>query len=281
MHCLNMNKRTLAYSPCPNDTFIFYAMIHQEIACPNLQFDVIHADVEQLNQAARQATYDITKLSFHAVGHLLKDYALLRTGAALGRNCGPLIVAQKGKDLSVLSRSSIAVPGIWTTANLLLGLYLNSTPPVVPMSFDTIMPAIQKGEHAAGVIIHEGRFTYDQYDLTCLLDLGQWWEEETGLPVPLGGIASKRNLGYLNNTIENCIMASIDFAYQFPHKASAYIQQHAQETSMDVIQKHIDLYVNDDTRYLSETGVLAIETLFERARRFGLMPDLSENLFVQ
>jgi 1,4-dihydroxy-6-naphthoate synthase len=274
-----MSKFTLAYSPCPNDTFIFYAMMHQKVFCENFLFDVIHADVERLNQAARQGTYDITKLSFHAVGHLLDHYAILKTGAALGYNCGPLIVAQKGCDLSVLENHTIAVPGTWTTANLLLGLYLQKNPNVRPMSFETIMPAIQQKKHMAGVIIHEGRFTYQQYGLTCLLDLGQWWENETGLPVPLGCIALKRDLSHLHHLIEQCMMNSLDYSRQNPEKAAEYIKQHAQETSNDVIRQHIDLYVNDDTRSLSQTGKRAIETLFKRARNFGLIPNFEGDLF--
>jgi 1,4-dihydroxy-6-naphthoate synthase len=274
-----MKKQTLAYSPCPNDTFIFYAMIHQKISCDDLVFDVIHADVEQLNQAAKQGQYDMTKLSFHAVGHLLDKYAILKTGAALGHNCGPLIVAQKGCDLSVLNTNTIAVPGIWTTANLLLGLYLKTSPDVSPMSFETIMPSVQQGHYAAGVIIHEGRFTYDQYGLTCLLDLGQWWENETGLPVPLGCIALKRSLSHLYVSIEQCMINSLDYSRQYPEQAARYIKQHAQETSDDVIRQHIDLYVNDDTRHLSKAGIHAIETLFEHARNFGLIPDFAGDIF--
>jgi 1,4-dihydroxy-6-naphthoate synthase len=276
-----MKKQTLAYSPCPNDTFIFYAMIHQEIICDDIYFDIIHADVEQLNQAAKQRKYDITKLSFHAAAHLLDNYAILKSGAALGYNCGPLIVAPKGSDLSVLYSNTIAVPGIWTTANLLLGLYLKSNPNVAPMSFETIMPAIHQGQYMAGVIIHEGRFTYHNYGLTCLLDLGQWWEDETGLPVPLGCIALKRNLSHLGASIEQCIIHSLDFSREHPEKAANYIKQNAQETSDDVIQQHIDLYVNDDTRCLSAIGIRAIETLFERARSFGLISEYAGNMFCE
>jgi len=275
-----MKRHSIAYSPCPNDTFIFYAMIHQEICCKNLFFDVIHADVEQLNQAAKQAKYDITKLSFHAVGHLLDQYAILKTGAALGYNCGPLIVAKKGCSLSDLSTHTIAVPGIWTTANLLLGLYLKTYPNVIPMSFEKIMPSIQEGQVDVGVIIHEGRFTYNQYGLTCLIDLGQWWEDTTGLPIPLGCIALKRNLSQICVPIEQCIKDSLDFSRQFPEKATQYIKYHAQETSDNVIQQHIALYVNDDTRILSTTGMRAIETLFERARDLGLMPDDQGDMFL-
>jgi 1,4-dihydroxy-6-naphthoate synthase len=276
---VNINKYTLAYSPCPNDTYIFYAMIHQEVTCDNLYFDVIHADVEQLNQAAKQGQYDITKLSFHAMGHLLGNYTILKTGAALGYNCGPLIVAPKGCDQSVLNANIIAVPGIWTTANLLLGLYLKNNPNVTPMSFETIMPAIQQRKCVAGVIIHEGRFTYHNYGLTCLMDLGKWWEDETGLPVPLGCIALKRNLSYLSASIEQCMKNSLNFSKRHPEKATKYIKQHAQETSDDVIRQHIDLYVNNDTSYLSKTGMRAIETLFERARSLGLIPDFVGDIF--
>jgi len=276
-----MKKHTLAYSPCPNDTFIFYAMIHEEISCDDLCFDVIHADVEHLNQAAKQSKYDITKLSFHAAGHLLDNYAILKSGAALGYNCGPLIVAPTGSDLSVLNSNTIAVPGIWTTANLLLGLYLKSNPNVAPLSFETIMPAIHQGQYAAGVIIHEGRFTYHKYGLSCLLDLGQWWEDETGLPVPLGCIALKRNLSHLCVSIEQCIIHSLDFSRKHPEKAANYIKQHAQETSDDVIRQHIDLYVNDDTRNLGEIGIRAIEILLERARSFDLIPEFAGNLFCE
>jgi len=275
-----MNHLTLAYSPCPNDTYLFYAMIHNEIQCNNLAFDVIHADVEQLNQAARKSTYDITKLSFHAVGHLLDTYALLRSGSALGHKCGPLIVAPKGADQSILNQATIAVPGIWTTANLLLGLYLKSQPDIIPMSFEAIMPSIQQGRYQAGVIIHEGRFTYDQFGLTCLVDLGEWWENETHLPVPLGCIALKRNMAHLARPIEKCIKSSLVFSNNHPEKASEYIRHHAQETSQNVIDQHIQLYVNENTFELSQTGILAIETLFENARSVGLIPDFSGHLFV-
>lgn len=274
------NKQTLAYSPCPNDTFIFYAMIHGYVTCEDLSFDVVHADVEQLNQSARRAQYDITKLSFHAVGHLLNNYGILKTGSALGRNCGPLIVAAKGLELSDLSNARIAVPGIWTTANLLLGLYLNKNPDIIPMPFDKIMPAIQNNEVSYGVIIHEGRFTYEKYGLQCLMDLGQWWEEETRLPVPLGCIALRRSLAHLADAIEKCMIASLDFSYEHPEKSSTYIKSHAQETDDDVIQQHIGLYVNKNTRYLSKTGMQAIETLFDRARSIGMMPSFDGDIYL-
>jgi len=272
-------KLTIAYSPCPNDTFIFYAMIHHLITCNEISFKVIHKDVEQLNQSARNAMYDITKLSFHAAGHLLDNYGLLRTGSALGYNCGPLIVAPKGSDLSLLSNVKIAVPGEWTTANLLLGLYLKQKPEIISMPFDTIMPAIQKGQAQVGVIIHEGRFTYERFGLTCLLDLGQWWEKETNLPIPLGCIALKRELSHLAPSIEQCMIKSIEFSQHQPEKAASYIKHYAQETEEDVIRQHIDLYVNNNTRLLDETGIKAIETLFKKAYDVGMIPNLNQKLF--
>jgi len=269
----------MAYSPCPNDTFIFYAMIHQLVTCENFSFEVVHKDVEQLNQSARTARYDMTKLSFHAAGHLLDNYGLLRTGAALGYNCGPLIVAPKGTDVSILLNNEIAVPGMWTTANLLLGLYLHQKPSVIAMPFDRIMPAIQKGQVNVGVIIHEGRFTYEKMGLTCLLDLGQWWEKETHLPIPLGCIALKRDLAYLASSIEQCMIKSIDFSKTYPEKAASYIKHHAQETDDDVIRQHIELYVNDNTRYLNATGIKAVETLFEKAQKVDMVPEFRNKLF--
>jgi len=270
---------SIAYSPCPNDTFIFYAMTHGYVSCNNLSFNVVHADVEQLNQSARSSKYEITKLSFHAVGHLLNNYGILRTGAALGRNCGPLIVAQKDLDLSGLSNAKIAVPGKLTTANLLLGLYLNKKPDIITMPFDKIMPAIQNNEIQYGVIIHEGRFTYEKYGLKCLQDLGEWWEKETLLPVPLGCIALRRDYAHLAVAIEKCMIESLDATYENPEKAAKYIKHHAQETEDEVIRQHIDLYVNEDTRYLSKTAMQAIETLFERARSIGMMPPFNGDIY--
>lgn len=185
---------TLGYSTCPNDTFIFHALAHGRVDLKGLTYDIRLADVEALNQKASTGLLDISKLSFAAIGHLLDTYGLLHSGAALGRGCGPLIVAKPGVDLSALGHFPVAVPGAWTTAALLLTLFSPRPVQTVPMTFDRIMPAIQNGEMKMGVIIHEGRFTYEAYGLTCLTDLGQWWETETGLPIPLGGIVARRNL---------------------------------------------------------------------------------------
>ena len=186
---------SLAYSTCPNDTFAFYGLASGRVSCPDISFQISLADVETLNQAARNRDYDVTKLSFAAMGNLRSPYWLLKSGAALGRGCGPLIVARPGSGIASLSDAVIAVPGMDTTACLLTGLYLGKPPKAVPMTFDRIMPEVSKGNFDYGVIIHEGRFTYPEYGLVSILDLGVWWEQQTGLPVPLGCIAAGKKPG--------------------------------------------------------------------------------------
>ena len=185
---------SLAYSTCPNDTFIFHALAERLVDMRGLAFRIDLADVEALNQAAIVGRHAVTKLSFAAVGHLQGRYRVLESGAALGRGCGPLIVARPDFNPQHLADTRMAVPGLWTTANLLLGLYLGGTRPVEAMTFDRIMPAVAEGRFDAGVIIHEGRFTYRNYNLVCLQDLGQWWEDETGHPIPLGAIAIHQDI---------------------------------------------------------------------------------------
>ncbi|HSO19826.1 MAG TPA: 1,4-dihydroxy-6-naphthoate synthase [Desulfosarcina sp.] len=272
-------RLTLGYSTCPNDTFLFYALAHDRVRCP-VRFKIELADVETLNQAARTETFDISKLSFAAIGHLQDRYGLLRSGAALGRGCGPLIVARKGFRLADLDGSTIAVPGRWTTACLLLGLYLGKPPQVTPMGFEQIMPAIRSGACDAGVIIHEGRFTYPAYDLVKLLDLGEWWEETAGLPIPLGGIAIRRDHGPdTARQIEKAIAESVAYAFRHPDAPEAYVRMHAQEMAPEVVRQHIDLYVNDFTRDLGEVGEAAIRRLFELARERRVLPDGDRPLF--
>lgn len=275
-----MGPLTLGYSTCPNDTFIFHALAHARIDLKGLSYDITMADVEALNQKAAAGVLDISKLSFAAIGHLLDTYALLHSGAALGRGCGPLIVARPGADLATIGNFPVAVPGAWTTASLLLTLFSSRPVQTVPMTFDRIMPAIQSGKMAAGVIIHEGRFTYETYGLTCLMDLGQWWETQTGLPIPLGGIAVRRNLPpEIIRKVEAAIRASVSYAWENPEAAADYIARHAREMAPEVISRHIALYVNAFTRDLGEEGRLAVETLFRKAREKGLVPESSAPLF--
>ncbi|WP_300670218.1 1,4-dihydroxy-6-naphthoate synthase [Desulfoluna sp.] len=274
-------NRTIAYSTCPNDTFIFHALIHGLVKAGDLTFEPHLHDVEALNTFALAREFDITKLSFAAIGHLRDRYALLRSGAALGRGCGPLIVARPGFDPKRLKEVPIAVPGLMTTAHLLLGLYLGKAPQAVPMVFDTIMPKVAAGEFEAGLIIHESRFTYPEQGLTCVDDLGAFWERETGLPIPLGGIAAARDLPADEiHRIDAAISQSVKHAFAHPEASRDYIRSHAVELSDEVTQSHINLYVNDFSIDLGDEGIAAVEALMDRAVKRGLIPPSDVPLFV-
>jgi 1,4-dihydroxy-6-naphthoate synthase len=271
---------SLAYSPCPNDTFLFHALVHGLVPRDGLDYRIFIEDVETLNQKAVMGTYDISKLSFAALGGLLDDYGLLRSGAALGRGCGPLIVARPGQDTKAIDRSTIAVPGLHTTAHLLLGLYLDKPFTTIPMPFDRIMPAVARGDVDFGVIIHEGRFTYPAYGLAQVADLGAFWEGLTGLPIPLGGIAVKRSLPPdIIRTIEGGIAASVTFAFDHPDRSRDYVKAHAQELDDAVIRQHIALYVNAFTADLGEEGHRAVTCFLDMARSKGLLPPFDGPLY--
>ncbi len=283
-----MNKPkqlSLAYSSCPNDTFIFHGLAHGEISLGDLNFDITLADVETLNQKAQQACFDITKLSFAAFGNLRESYGLLRTGAALGKGCGPLIVAAPGRQFSDNSTPVIAVPGLGTTACLLLRFFLEEqypdiNPTLVPMPFDRVMPAITASKTDFGVIIHEGRFVFESLGLDCLADLGEWWEKSTSLPIPLGCIAVKRSIdSAVAQQIEQLIGKSIDYAWANPEKSTGYIKEHAQEMADPVINEHIRLYVNNFSRDIGPDGESAITTFFNRAEAAGLIPCSHSEIF--
>ena len=264
---------SLAYSTCPNDTFSFFALAKGRIVCPDTSFQITLADVQTLNQAAQHRTYDVTKLSFAAMGRLRSSYRLLKSGAALGRGCGPLLVARPGADLSELSSAAIAVPGMDTTALMLTGLYLGKPPRVVPMTFDRIMPEVAEGRFDFGVIIHEGRFTYPDYGLIQMLDLGAWWEQRTGLPVPLGCIAAAKDLpaGVIEQ-VETAIRDSVTYAFSHPEETADYVRQYAQEMADTVVQQHIGLYVNSFSLDMGEEGAAAVKTLFSMAEASGIIP---------
>ncbi|MDL1968747.1 MAG: 1,4-dihydroxy-6-naphthoate synthase [Deltaproteobacteria bacterium] len=274
-------KLKLAYSTCPNDTFIFYALAHNVIDCKGPKFEIELADVETLNQHARAGVYDISKLSFAAIGHLVEEYGLLRSGAALGRGCGPLLVAKPGFGIEQLSSTKIAVPGMWTTACMLLGLYLSKNYEAVPMPFEKIMPAIQNDKYECGVIIHEGRFTYEEYGLVRVIDLGEWWEKKTSLPVPLGGIAVRRDItSSITGRMEDLIRSSVEYSFNHRNEAVNYIKKYAQEMSSEAIRQHIDLYVNDFTLNLGKAGEEAVNTLFRMARDSKMIPESKFPLFI-
>ena len=264
---------SLGYSPCPNDTYIFHALVHGLVPCGDLTFKERLEDVETLNSLALKGTLDLTKISFHALGHLRDRYVLLRSGAALGRGCGPLIVADKATSLDSLVDKTIAIPGKLTTANLLLQLFLGGKNKLLILPFDQIIDAVRQGRAAAGVIIHESRFTYQQYGLQQLVDLGEWWEKETGHPIPLGGILAKRTLGEEQiRQVDRSLRQSIEHAHAHPQEAVDYIRRHAQELDDRVIRQHINLYVNDYSVDLGQDGLAAIDDLLDRAARAGIIP---------
>jgi 1,4-dihydroxy-6-naphthoate synthase len=268
-----MRTLSLGYSPCPNDTCIFFALVHGRIPLKELAFRVRLEDVETLNRLARTRFLDVTKISYHALGHLRSDYALLRSGGALGRGCGPLLVARDDLSPRDLENRRIAIPGRLTTASLLLQLYGQRSENLLVMPFDRIMPAVREGLADAGLIIHEGRFTFRNYGLVSLLDLGQWWEEQTGMPIPLGGILARRSLGVeLIETLEETVRESVLYARRHPEETGAYIRRHAQELDEEVIRRHIDLYVNDYSLDLGDDGLAAVRELLERAEDRGLIP---------
>lgn len=263
---------TLGHSPCPNDTFIFCGLTQGHVPLRHLRFaPPLLEDVETLNSWAMQARLDVTKLSFHALGHALDQYTLLDSGAALGRGCGPLLVtAGAGGDPATWT---VAIPGQLTTASLLLRLFLGQPCRAVVMRFDRIMDAVLAGEADAGLIIHESRFTYQARGLRCVQDLGAWWEEETGLPIPLGCIAARSSLApALIAETEQAIAASIRWAQAHPADCLGYIHQHAQELDEAVTAAHIALYVNDFSLSLGEEGRAAARELLHRGQEAGVFP---------
>ncbi len=272
---------TLGYSPCPNDTFIFYGLVHGKIeGAP--EFQEVLEDIETLNRLAIGSELDTTKISFHAFAHFQESYCLLRSGGALGRGCGPLVISKEELSPSDLSSKRVAIPGELTTAALLLRLHSPGLVDFVVKPFHKIMPACESGEVDAGVIIHESRFTYSEYGLSKVVDLGEWWEESTGHPIPLGGILAKRSLGAdLIRRIDASLKASVEYGYACPEVVKPYIRQHAQEMDEAVMQQHIDLYVNEYSIDYGEDGETAIRDLIERAVAAGIVPDTSAPLFVE
>lgn len=265
---------TLGYSPCPNDTFIFHGLVHGLAGAAGLDLEVpVLADVETLNEWALSGRLDVTKISCHALGHVLAEYQLLNAGAALGRGCGPLLVAREALSPEELPIRRLAIPGRLTTAALLLKLFSPRCTDLVPMRFDLIMPAIIEGRVDAGVIIHESRFTYQQHGLLCLCDLGAWWEEESCSPIPLGCIVARRSLGAERLALlERLIRASVRQAFADPAPSREYIRSHARELDDRVIAEHIGLYVNPFSLDLGDEGRIAITRLLARGREAGVFP---------
>jgi 1,4-dihydroxy-6-naphthoate synthase len=258
----------IAFSPCPNDTFVFHALVHGLVAgAPPVE--VVYADVDVTNTAALGGEFDLVKVSYGALPWLLDGYELLPCGGALGRGCGPLVLTN-GRPVE---GGTVAVPGDRTTAYLLFRLWSATRPParveVVP--FHEIMPAVAAAKYDAGLVIHEARFTYQRYGLTSVADLGEWWEGQTGLPIPLGAILAKK--GAVDpGEAARWVRDSVRYAWAQPAASQDYVLAHAQEMEPDVVAQHIALYVNQFTEQLGDEGYAAIRTLLSRAADAGLVP---------
>ena len=276
-------KLSLGFSPCPNDTFIFDALIHHKIDTEGLEFEVFFDDVETLNQKALHGELDITKLSFHAFAYAYENYALLDAGSALGFGVGPMLIS-KNKDLTpenLNANLKVGIPGKYTTANFLLGIAFPHLVNKQEMIFSKIEPALVNDEIDAGLIIHENRFTYAEKGLTKIIDLGKHWETLTGCAIPLGGIVINRNVDVdIQNKVNRLIRKSVEYAFDNPKSGIAFIKKYAQEMSEDVMYKHINLYVNKYSIDLGVEGRKAIDVLFKMAEDKGIIKPLKHSLYL-
>lgn len=273
---------TLGFSPCPNDTFIFDAMLNGRIDTEGISFKPVIEDVEKLNQRAFSTSLDITKLSYHAYAYLTDRYLLLDAGSALGNNCGPLLISKRPYSKEDLPGLRVAIPGKYTTANFLLSLYEPRCGEKVEMLFSDIEDAITQDRVDAGVIIHENRFTYGQKGLLKIVDLGEYWEGRTKLPIPLGGIVIRRDLPEdVVARVNRVLRRSIEYAFENPSASKGFVKRYAQEMSEEVMYKHIDLYVNKYSIDLGTEGRQAVQALFASAGSLGLIPEITEKIFIE
>jgi len=277
-------KLSLGFSPCPNDTFIFDALIHHKIDTEGLDFEVFFDDVETLNQKALRSELDITKLSFHAFAHVYEQYALLDAGSALGFGVGPLLICKREELLAQENLSpqlKVGIPGKLTTANFLLGIAFPHLQQKEEMVFSEIEDAVLQDKIDVGLIIHENRFTYAERGLHKILDLGSYWETLTGCAIPLGGIVIKRKLDHsVQEKVNRVLRKSVEYAFANPKSGLDFIRAHAQEMSEEVMYKHIELYVNEYSVDLGENGRAAINVLFKMAQERGLIAPIRKNLYL-
>ena len=278
-------KLSLGFSPCPNDTFIFDALIHHKIDTEGLDFEVFFDDVETLNQKAFRGELDITKLSFHAFAHVYKQYALLDAGSALGFGVGPLLIC-KNENLihnpeELTANLKVGIPGKYTTANFLLGIAFPHLVDKQEMIFSEIESALINNMIDVGLIIHENRFTYADKGLHKIVDLGSYWEQLTGCAIPLGGIVINRNLDReIQEKVNRLLRKSVEFAFANPKSGIDFIKEHAQEMSEEVMYKHIELYVNKYSIDLGIEGRKAIDVLFKLAVEKGLIQPIEHDLYL-
>jgi 1,4-dihydroxy-6-naphthoate synthase len=285
-------KLTLGFSPCPNDTFIFDALIHHKIDTEDLEFEVFYDDVETLNQKAFLGKLDVTKLSYHAFAYVADKYVLLDSGSALGFGVGPLLISKfeySTSDLegnnsnlkSQISNLKIGIPGKYTTANFLLGLAFPEATNKVELVFSEIEDALLNEKIDIGLIIHENRFTYQNKGLKKIIDLGDYWEKRTGCAIPLGGIVANRKLPLdVQHKLNRVLRKSVEFAFANPKSGLEFIRSHAQEMSEEVMYKHIELYVNKYSIDLGIEGRKAIKLLFDTAREKNIIPEIKEKIFL-
>lgn len=274
-------KISLGYSPCPNDTLIFYALTHNKIDTGKLVFRETLQDVETLNQLAIDNRLNITKVSVGAYPYLNEKYFMLSSGGAFGLGWGPLIVARETMEISELKEKTLAIPGKLTTAYLLLRLLDAEIRNIVPMPFNQIIDAVSLGKVDAGLIIHEGRFTYQKHGLNKIVDLGEWWKKETGLPLPLGSILAQRSLGRKTvRRIDDLIKESIRYGLANQEEAMSYIKENSQEIEDWVIDQYIDLYVDKYSIDMGEEGTLAVKEILERAQEAGITPKIRHPIFI-
>jgi 1,4-dihydroxy-6-naphthoate synthase len=274
---------TLGFSPCPNDCFMFDAIVNRRIDLEGLEFSVQLADVEALNKAAFAGAVDVTKLSYHAYAYCTRDYVLLAAGSALGRNCGPLLISKRtiSHQQAASGTLRIAIPGKFTTANFLLGLAFPMAQDKTELLFSDIEPAVLNGDYDAGLIIHENRFTYAAKGLKKIIDLGEFWESETGAPIPLGGIVVKRALpDEVKQAVNRVLRRSVEYAFAHRDASLPFVREHAQEMSEDVMYKHIELYVNEYSIDLGLDGRRAVQVLFDKAAAKGVIPVVNGELFL-
>jgi 1,4-dihydroxy-6-naphthoate synthase len=276
-------KITLGFSPCPNDCFIFDAIVNKRIDLEGLEFDIKMEDVESLNRWAIAGKLDSTKLSFHAYSYLTEMYQLMNAGSALGFNCGPLLISKKDFSIEDVksNKLKIAIPGKLTTAHFLFSIAFPNATNKTEMVFSEIENAVLSGEYDAGLIIHENRFTYEQKGLKKIIDLGEFWESLIHAPIPLGGIVIKRDLPLdIKQKVDRIIRKSVEYAFAHPADSKPFIKEHAQEMDEAVMQKHIDLYVNQYSIDLGVLGKKAVDLLMKKAKEMGVIKDVNNELFV-
>ncbi|MEL7532466.1 MAG: 1,4-dihydroxy-6-naphthoate synthase [Bacteroidota bacterium] len=268
-----MKTIKLGFSTCPNDTFMFDAMVHGRIDTGDIRFELVLADILHLNQMAVAGELDMVKISYNTYGRIKGQYSLLEAGSALGHDCGPLLISKRplSAEEIVNGKLKVAIPGQNTTANLLLSYYAPEIANREEMIFHEVMPAIANGEVDAGVIIHENRFTYQDMGLQLIQDLGEYWESKTQLPIPLGAIVAKKSLGAARVAeLQGYMKASVAHAFAHPEDSGDYVKQHAQEMDPRVMKAHIDLYVNEYSLALGERGHAAVDKLLSVGEKMGL-----------